>query len=63
MNVYNHNHTTSIEPFKPLMIFLGAISLTEINTVLATIAGGCSALYAIIKLYKELKNKKDEKEN
>ena len=53
----HHKHFI-LETFAPLIIWIGAISLTDINTVLGTIAGGASAWYAVAKLYNHYKNEK-----
>jgi hypothetical protein len=53
-----HHKYFILETFAPLIIWIGAISLTDINTVLGTIAGGASAWYAVAKLYNHYKTEK-----
>jgi hypothetical protein len=50
-----------LETFKPLFVFLGAITIADINTIFGTIAGGCSAVYSVFKLVDYYKQKKKTK--
>ena len=50
-----------LEVFSPLFVFLGAITLTDINTIIGTIGGGCSAIYSVLKLAEYYKEKKRNK--
>ena len=53
----HHKHFI-LETFSPLIIWISAINLADINTVINTIGGAASAIYALIKINQHFKEKK-----
>lgn len=49
--------TSQQNMISPLLVWLGAITIADINSGLGTISLSVSIAYAIYKFYKEFKNK------
>jgi len=59
-----HHKYFILETFAPLIIWFSAFTISDYNTIVNSIAGTASALFAVVKLvdhYKKSKTKKHEK--